>query len=236
MRCAELQHKEEHTCILVSFPGIKMNAPHTVQHRKKGRKGVTLCVQLNGQGKLHDFYFARDSAIPQIQFIAKKKGQQVLHQAVNWKHSAQTMEARQELEYIITDELSIVRKETKTTYEYVLLYKEKEQAGRRKSKRRKLEKIKVTEHVLFIVPKNEKQEKSQNKRQVTLMSAARNSMLKNSKNAQFPYTAKDKRAGAAVRIQKMRAFEEVALHTAVSSRFLGPGDQLLPLPRAEPCA
>ncbi|GAA3326113.1 hypothetical protein GCM10020331_060700 [Ectobacillus funiculus] len=63
--------------------------------------------------------------------------------------------AGEELECMITPMLSIVRRDTAQEYEYMLVHKEKKsrQQYGAKMKRKKAETMKVTEQLLFIVPK-----------------------------------------------------------------------------------
>ncbi|WP_028402170.1 hypothetical protein [Ectobacillus panaciterrae] len=226
MSSAEVQKSKNHTCIFVSFPGTKMKFPNVTELRSKKTKQLTLCVQLNEQGQLQDFHFMSEGSVLKLKFAARNNGQTVLNQIVKLTAN--------KAEHVITNELSIIKRETEHACEYVLISKEK-QAARRKSKRKRTENIKITEYVLFIVPKVTEKEAPQDR---TKMAAGnmKIGLHKDKKKHAGLHVVNEHKVKDPMRVHIMRSFEAAACLPLVLLRFLGPGDQVLPLPRAEPRA
>ncbi|MBO9129243.1 hypothetical protein [Bacillus sp. 165] len=222
MSLAQLQPKKDGLHIFVSFPGIKMKTPFIAEQRKKGRKGVTLCIQLDEQHELSDFYFVREGFIP----LVNENNQTVVK-------LPQSREGNTPTEYKLTNTLSIIQKETDAGYEYVLVHKTKQESGRRKVKRNKPVQMKITEHVLFSVQRTKKKERGPGSMKQRICNTMRHS-IREMKKVTPIFNKKDQLVEDIMRISKMRSFERDACCTPAVLRFLGPGDQVLPLPRAEP--
>lgn len=232
---SELQPIDNHTFIFVSFPGIKMKIPSAGAHQKKSARNIVLCVQVDEHERLREFSFVREASMLQMGFTARQHGRAVIQRVLKLKHS---LADETNLEYKITDTLSIVQRETDNAFEYVLIEKaaEKGEAGRRKPKRRKHEKVKVIEHVLFIVMKSAERADLQANDKVIDNYKARVKFRKKPTNRYGFYTAEEHIHEGIMRMQMMRPFERDAKLVPALLLFLGPGDQLFPLPRAEPCA
>ncbi|MFX3623495.1 MAG: hypothetical protein ACE3JP_05475 [Ectobacillus sp.] len=231
MRFAELSSIEGHNCILVNFSGIKKNRQRAILPRKKGRKGLTLCIQLDEQGKLYDFHFVHESSILRLNYTTKQAGANVVQYKLRFPATTE------EQEYKITNSIFIAKRETVYGYEYVLVQKEKETAaGRRKARRKKIEKMKAVEYTLFIVPKTAGQAEKQGSRKIVRYPEVRNNVLGHTAIVHNSRTPKANLNRGNMRLLKMRPFEAAVWTSPNAWRFLGPGDQLFPLPRAEPCA
>lgn len=233
MEVVRTQLEQNHTCIFVSFSGLKAK----LADRTRVVKEPLLRVLLDEQGELQEFGFVGKVSLLQSNFAARKEGKPAPQILKLKPPSSMNMSAAdEELEYAITPMLSIIRRNTAQEYEYILVHKEKDRSAtvRRKMKRKKSETMKVTEQLLFIVPKaGEKgSRKGQDKAVKRIMT--RIARVDGKKKQNNIYVAHEKPKDTPIRILKMRLFEENVWFGTVSLRFLGPGDWKIPLPRAEP--
>lgn len=233
MEVVSTQLEQNHTCIFVSFSGLKAKLADGARVVKE----PLLRVLLDEQGELQEFSFVGKVALLQSNFAARKEGKPA-PQLLKLKppSSMNAAAAGEELEYVITPMLSIVQKDTAQGYEYVLVHKEKEKAAtvRRKMKRKKAETMKVTEQLLFIVPKAREKESGKGQEKAVKRIMTRIARVDHKKKQNNIYVARDKMKDTPIRVLEMRLFEENAWLGTVSLRFLGPGDWKFPLPRAEP--
>jgi hypothetical protein len=235
MSFAKVQPIDNHTFIFVSFPGIKMKMINALEGQRTDSKNRALCVQLDENGELCEFSFVPEAYRLKFSFEAKQTERTVFYQVIKLRHNSAGEAHR---EFVLTDTLSIVQRETDNAYEYVLIEKttEKAELGRRKSKRRKSEKVKVTEHMLFIVMKTVEQEAIENSSKVIDQHKKRVELLRVKKKKYSFFRTEERVCSDMMRLQKMRSFEKNAMLVPALLRFLGPGDRLLPLSRAAPCA
>lgn len=233
MEVVRTQLEQNHTCIFVSFSGLKAK----LADGAKVVKEPLLRVLLDEQGELQEFGFVGKVVLLQSNFAARKEGRpapQILK--LKSPSSMNMAAAGEELECVITPMLSIIRRDTAQGYEYILVHKEKENAAtaRRKMKRKKSGTMKVTEQLLFIVPKADKRESRKGQEKAVKRIMARIARMDDKKEQNNIYAAREKTKDTPIRVLKMRLFEENAWLGTVSLRFLGPGDWKFPLPRAEP--
>lgn len=233
MEVVKTQLEANHTCIFVSFSGLKAK----IADGAKVVKEPLLRVLLDEQGELQEFGFVGKVALLQSNFSAKKEGKQAPQILKLKPPSPMNMTAAgEELECVITPMLSIIRRDTAQGYEYILVHKEKEKAAtvRRKMKRKKSETMKVTEQLLFLVPKAGEKGSRREQERAVKRAVTRIVRLGHKKKLNNIYVAREKMQDTPTRVLKMRLFEEAAWLGTVSLRFLGPGDWKFPLPRAEP--
>jgi hypothetical protein len=234
MEVVRTQLEQNHTCIFVSFSGLKAKLADGARVVKE----PLLRVLLDEQGELQEFGFVGKVTLLQSNFAAKKEGKPAPQLLKLKPPSLMNMEvAGEELECMITPMLSIVRRDTAQGYEYMLVHKEKEQATvRRKMKRKKAETMKVTEQLLFIVPKTGEKGNRKGQGKAVKRIMTRIARVDHKKKQNNIYVAREKLKDTPIRVLKMRLFEENAWLGTVSLHFLGPGDWEFPLPRAEPRA
>ncbi|MCP8970372.1 hypothetical protein [Ectobacillus ponti] len=236
MKVAKLQPKKSHTRIFVSFSGVQAKQARLAEVQKKAGKEVTLCIELDEQGRFQDAYAVRKGEMLRSRFAARQEGKHEPHETIKVRQHASG-----EVEYIITDAVSIICRETEHSYEYVLVHQVKE-ASRRKSKRKKAEKVEVAERILFVIGKTAVEYPVQQPK--ARAAAKRNHVLPESQHGRDPgrviaWGWGHPKAGelhSPIRSIALREFGAAAYRVTVVLRFLGPGDRSLPQPRAEPMA
>jgi hypothetical protein len=124
MRLSDLQPKKNFSYIFVQFPGMKMNVPMLSSGEGKAMKeDVALCLQLNSKEKLHQLYFVRTESIKPFDFTDEGIGAKAFYRVVKQKEASQNSHINDNVDLvtIITDEVEIVQKKSKTGYDFVLV-------------------------------------------------------------------------------------------------------------------
>src|SRR4051812_18708642 len=124
MRLSDVQPKKNFSYIFVQFPGMKMNVPILSSGEGKAvKEDVALCVQLDGKEKVNQLYFVRTQSIKPFDFTDEGIGAKASYRVIKQKENSQDSHTNVT---VITDEVEIVQKQTKTGYNFVLVVNKRE--------------------------------------------------------------------------------------------------------------
>ncbi|EKN70661.1 hypothetical protein BABA_04439 [Neobacillus bataviensis LMG 21833] len=129
MRLSDVQPKKNFSYIFVQFPGMKMNVPMLSSGEGKAvKEEVALCVQLNSKEKFDQLYFIRTKSIIPFDFTDEGIGAKASYRVIKQKEAFQNSQAIEPLDFVtvITDEVEIVQKKTKTGYDFILMVDKRE--------------------------------------------------------------------------------------------------------------
>ncbi|MBO0961883.1 hypothetical protein J1P26_19445 [Neobacillus sp. MM2021_6] len=126
MRISDLQPKKNLSYIFVQFPGMKMNLPMLSSDKEKVvKEEVALCVQVNRNKKVDQLYFVRTQSIKPFDFTDGGSGAKASYRVIKPKEDSQ-VKAPLDFVTVITDEVEIVQKITKTGYHFILMVNKRE--------------------------------------------------------------------------------------------------------------
>ncbi|WP_078410056.1 hypothetical protein [Priestia abyssalis] len=225
--------EKHHTYIFVSFPGVKLNVSD--KFRKGGGQPLALCVQLDENEEMHDVYFVPEKSISPFDFSSDENGSKALYRVFQAERIKKGNGKQPLQSFSITDEVVILQRKSKKGIEFVLVIKEKEIAalGERRKEGSSLQDTVKQEFVLFHVrPAKEKGRKLFQQEG-------------NSKRVPQKGISRGEKGGFAFRFEEEFGIKTLnklqyggsrtsGFQSFAALRFLGPGDQFFPLPRAEP--
>ena len=120
MRLLDVQPKNNFSYIFVLFPGMKMNVRMLSNEQKQVvKEDVSLCIQLNSQEKVHNFYLVSTQSIKKFGV-----GTKAFYQVIKKKETSQDSPANESEDFVtfITDEVAVVQKKTEKGYNFVLVF------------------------------------------------------------------------------------------------------------------
>ncbi|MFL6555469.1 MAG: hypothetical protein ACJ8MO_05080, partial [Bacillus sp. (in: firmicutes)] len=129
MRLSDVQPKKIFSYIFVQFPGMKMNVPILSSGEGKAvKEDVALCVQLDGKEKVNQLYFVRTQSIKPFDFTDEGIGAKASYRVIKQKENSQASDLKEPVDFvtIITDEVEIVQKKSKTGSTFVLFLNKRE--------------------------------------------------------------------------------------------------------------
>ncbi|HWO98343.1 MAG TPA: hypothetical protein VNM45_18815 [Bacillus sp. (in: firmicutes)] len=227
--------EKHHTYIFVSFPGVKLNVSGKKQFQKEGGQALALCVQLDENEEMHDVYFVPEKSISPFDFASNENGSKALYRVIQ-PEEVEKRNGKQPLQsFSITEEVVILQRKTKKGIEFVLVIKEKEIAalGEQREEGISLENVAKQEYVLFHVrPAKEKQSKHL-QQEVAVKRLSQKGILRGEKGG-FTFRFAEQVGINALNKLQFGGSRRFGFQSFAALRFLGPGDQYLPLPRAEP--
>ncbi|WP_231507763.1 hypothetical protein [Bacillus sp. UNC41MFS5] len=129
MRLSDVHPKKNFSYIFVQFPGMKMNVPTLSNSEGKAvKEDVALCVQLNNKEKVNDVYLVRTQSIKPFDFTDEGIGAKAAYRVIKEKENSQDSHTKQPEEFVtlITEEVEILQKKTKTGYNFILVVNNRE--------------------------------------------------------------------------------------------------------------
>jgi DNA polymerase II large subunit len=124
MRLSDVHPKKDYNYIFVQFPGMKMNVPMLSSGEGEAvKEDAALCVQLDHKEKVHQLYFVRTQSIKPFDFTDEGIGAKASYRVIKQKENSQDSHTNVT---VITDEVEIVQKQTKTGYNFVLVVNKRE--------------------------------------------------------------------------------------------------------------
>ncbi|MFP7296312.1 hypothetical protein [Neobacillus niacini] len=129
MRLLDVQPKKNFSYIFVQFPGMKMNVP--MLSNNEGRvvnEDVALCVQLNTKEKVNNLYLVTTQSIKPFDFSDEEIGAKAFFRVIKKKEISKDLLTNESGDIIthITDEVTVVQRETAAGYEFVLVLNKRE--------------------------------------------------------------------------------------------------------------
>lgn len=124
MKLLDAQPKNNFSYIFVLFPGMKMNVRMLSNEQEKlVNEDVSLCIQLNSQEKVHNFYLVSTQRIKKFDVGAK-----AFYQVIKKKETSQDSPANESEDFVtfITEEVAVVQKKTEKGYHFVLMFNQSE--------------------------------------------------------------------------------------------------------------
>lgn len=227
--------EKHHTYIFVSFPGVKLNVSGKKQFRKGGGQPLALCVQLDEKEEMHDVYFVPEKSISPFDFASDGNGSKALYRVIQ-PNQIEKGDGKQTLQsFSITDEVVILQRKAKKGIEFVLVIKEKEIAalGERREEGVSLQNVVKQEYILFHVRPAKEQERKSTKQEVDAKRALQKGILRGERGGFTFRFAEQLGINTSNKLQ-FGGSRRSGFQSFAALRFLGPGDQFFPLPRAEP--
>ncbi|MDQ0246326.1 hypothetical protein J2S09_003930 [Bacillus fengqiuensis] len=227
--------EKHHTYIFVSFPGVKLNVSDKKQFQKEGGQQLAVCVQLDEKEEIHDIYFVPEKSISPFDFASDENGSKAIYRVIQPEQIEKGNRKQNLQSFSITDEVVILQRKTKKGIEFVLVIKEKEIAalGKQREEGISLQNVVKQEYVLFHVHPTQEKEWKPLQQKGNVKRASQKGILRGEKGGfafrfaeQFEIKALNKLQFGGSRRSRFQSFAAL--------RFLGPGDQFFPLPRAEP--
>ncbi|MEH7415085.1 hypothetical protein V7266_07355 [Neobacillus drentensis] len=127
MRLSDVQPKKNFSYIFVQFPRMKMNVPILSNGEGKAvKEDVALCVQLDSKDKVNKIYFVRSQSIKPFDFTDEGIGAKASYRVIKPKENAQDSHTKEEFVTVITKEVEIVQKKSKSGFNFVLLLNKRE--------------------------------------------------------------------------------------------------------------
>jgi hypothetical protein len=129
MRLLDVQPKKNFSYIFVQFPGMKMNVPMLSNEMGKVvNEDVALCVQLNSKEKVNNLYLVHTQSINPFDFTDEEIGAKVYFRVIKKKETSPDSPTNESDDFVtfITDEVTVVQKQTTAGYEFVLVLNNRE--------------------------------------------------------------------------------------------------------------